>query len=67
MLAQHPDLIGPGLVRAMQQVANQLATNGDTQAAQYLYQWGQELARLWLEQQNFQPPARPTQIGRAHV
>ncbi len=59
VLAQHRDLLGPGLVRTMQQVANQLATNGDTQAAEYLHQWAQELARLWLEQQDFQPPAKP--------
>jgi hypothetical protein len=59
VLAQHRDLLGPGLVRTMQQVANQLAANGDAQAAEYLHQWAQELARLWLEQQNFQPPARP--------
>ena len=60
VLAQHRDLLGPGLVRTMQQVANQLAANGDTQAAEYLHQWSQELARLWLEQQDFQPPAQPT-------
>ena len=59
VLAQHRDLLGPGLVRTMQQVANQLAANGDAQAAEYLHQWAQELARLWLEQQNFQPPAKP--------
>lgn len=60
VLAQHRDLLGPGLVRTMQQVANQLAANGDSQAAEYLHQWAQELARLWLEQQDFQPPTKPT-------
>lgn len=60
VLGQYQDLLGPGLVRAMQQVANQLATNGDTQAAEYLHHWAQELARLWLEQQDFQAPVKPT-------
>jgi hypothetical protein len=67
VLAQHRDLLGPGLVRTMQQVANQLAANGDTQAAEYLHQWSQELARLWLEQQDFQPPAKPAPAGTPEV
>ncbi|MFM7470292.1 MAG: hypothetical protein ACKO5P_02110 [Nodosilinea sp.] len=60
VLAAHPDLLGPGLVRAMQQVGDQLAVNGDREAAQYLQQWARELSRLWLQQQNFQPLTKPT-------
>lgn len=59
VLAAHPDLLGPGLVRAMQQVGDQLAANGDGEAAQYLQQWARELSRLWLQQQDFQPLAKP--------
>ena len=59
LFATHQDLIGPGLVRMMQQVAAQLAVNGDPEAAQYLQQWGTELNRLWLQQQDFQPSSKP--------
>jgi len=34
LFATHQDLIGPGLVRMMQQVAAQLAVNGEPEAAQ---------------------------------
>lgn len=59
LFAANQDLIGPGLVRMMQQVAAQLAINGDPEAAQYLQEWGTELNRLWLQQQDFQPSPKP--------
>jgi hypothetical protein len=59
LLAVHQDLIGPGLVRMMQQVAAQLAVNGDPEAAQYLQQWSTELGRRWLQQHDLQPSPKP--------
>ncbi len=55
LLAANQELIGPGLVHMMQQVANQLAANGDQETANYLHHWATELSRLWLEQHDFQP------------
>jgi hypothetical protein len=55
LLNEHQALIGPGLVHKMQQVAAQLATSGDREAAQYLQQWATELNRLWVQQHNFKP------------
>jgi hypothetical protein len=59
LLATYSGLIGPGLVYAMQQVATQLAANGDQKAAHYLQFWAEKLSRLWLQAHDFQPPAKP--------
>lgn len=55
LLAAHQELIDPGLVHTMQQVAAQLAAKGDSERAHYLQQWAAELNRLWLQQHDFQP------------
>lgn len=59
LLEAHQDLIGPGLVQRMQQVALQLAANGDQDTANYLGNWATELNRLWLQQHGFQPVSKP--------
>ncbi len=59
LFAAHPDLLGPGLVRTMQQIAGQLADEGDPEAAQYLQDWSTELSRLWLQQHDFRPTPKP--------
>lgn len=59
LLEAHQDLIGPGLVQMMQQVAVQLAANGDQDTANYLQHWATELNRLWLQQHGFQPVSKP--------
>ncbi len=58
LLVANQELIGPGLVHTMQQVASQLAANGDQEAAIHLQNWAIELNRLWVEQHNFQPTAK---------
>jgi hypothetical protein len=55
LLSVNQELIGPGLVHMMQQVASQLAANGDRETAIHLQHWAVELNRLWLEQHDFQP------------
>ncbi|WP_431660462.1 hypothetical protein [Pantanalinema rosaneae] len=55
LLKANPELIEPGLVQMMQQVATQLATNGDREAANYLQHWAMAVNHLWLQQHNFQP------------
>lgn len=55
LLAAHQELIGPGLVHTMHQVARQLAAGGDQDAAQYLQFWAGELSKIWLQQHEFQP------------
>lgn len=53
LLAAHQELIGPGLVQTMQQVAAQMAANGDRDRANYLQHWATELNRLWVQQHDF--------------
>ena len=55
LLKANQELIEPGLVQMMQQVATQLATNGDRDTANYLQHWAMEVNQLWLQQHNFQP------------
>jgi hypothetical protein len=55
LLAANQELIGPGLVQMMQQVATQMEVSGDQEAANYLKHWATELDRLWLQQHDFQP------------
>jgi hypothetical protein len=52
LLAANQELIDPGLVHMMQQVAAQLAAKGDLETANYLQHWATELNRLWLQQHN---------------
>jgi hypothetical protein len=63
LLAAHQDLIGPGLVHTMRQVAGQLAAGGDQNAAQYLQFWAGELSKLWLQQHEFQPLTKQKLAG----
>lgn len=65
LLTANQHLIGPGLVQTMQQVANQMAANGDRETAQYLHQWAEKLAQLWLQQHNF--PAIAQSVPPAQV
>jgi hypothetical protein len=58
LLTANQELIGPGLVHTMQQVASQLAANGDRESAIHLQHWAIELNRFWVEQHDFQPTAK---------
>lgn len=53
LLAAHSDLLGPGLVRTMRQVAARLEATGDRESANYLQHWAAEVDRLWMERHNF--------------
>jgi hypothetical protein len=66
ILAAHEDLIGPGLVRTMLQVAKQAMAEGETDSAEFLNNLATALNRAWLEAHQFgaglsrpeqQPPA----------
>lgn len=52
----HSDLIGPGLVQQMQQVAARAAASGNDEVAHYLQHWADNLSMLWLKQHQFKPP-----------
>ncbi len=65
LLAAHEGLIGPGLVHYMQQVAAQLAANGDPDSASYLYSWATELNHLWLQKHEFELKPKPGQAASA--
>jgi len=71
LLTANQELIGPGLVHTMQQVAAEMATNGDQETAHYLQHWARELNHLWLQQHNFQsilkPNPEPQYLNRAPV
>ncbi|MBL1179251.1 hypothetical protein [Pantanalinema sp. GBBB05] len=53
LLKANQELIEPGLVQMMQQVATQLASNGDREAANYLQHWAKEVNQLWLQPHDF--------------
>jgi hypothetical protein len=55
ILAAHPDLIGPKLVQVMKQVANQIAAEGNEEAANFLNKLATNLNQTWLKQHEFQP------------
>lgn len=59
LLAAHQELIGPGLVHMMQQVAAQMIANGDQEGANYLQHWATELNRLWVQQHDFKTILKP--------
>jgi hypothetical protein len=63
LLAAHEALIGPGLVHYMQQVAAQLAANGDPDSANYLHNWATELNRLWLQKHEFELRPKPSRAA----
>jgi hypothetical protein len=67
ILAAHEDLIGPGLVRTMLQVAKQAMAEGETETAEFLNNLATALNRAWLEAHQFggglrrpEPPSTPT-------
>jgi hypothetical protein len=62
LLAVNQELIGPGLVQMMQQVAAQMAASGNQETARYLQLWANKLNRLWLEQHDFQPVSKPDAV-----
>ncbi len=64
LLAAHEALVGPGLVHSMQQVAAQLAANGDPDSASYLYHWATELNRLWLQKHKFELKPKPDLVDQ---
>ena len=55
LLADHRDLVGPGLIHKMQQVANQLQQQGSEQSATYLHNLATELNQAWIEAHGFRP------------
>lgn len=55
LLAEHRDLVGPGLVHTMQQVATQLKQQGSEAAAADLQNLATELNQAWIEAHAFRP------------
>ncbi|GAB4546808.1 MAG: hypothetical protein Tsb0014_41390 [Pleurocapsa sp.] len=55
VLAANRELIGPELVKVMQQVANQMAAEGDADTASFLRNLATDLNRTWLEHHEFKP------------
>jgi hypothetical protein len=55
ILAANQELIGPGLVQAMKQVANQMLAEGDLETANFLNNLAADLNRTWLQAHEFKP------------
>jgi hypothetical protein len=55
ILAANQELIGPGLVQAMKQVASQALSQGDRETAGFLSNLAAQLNRSWLEAHEFEP------------
>jgi hypothetical protein len=55
ILAANQELIGPGLVQAMKQVANKMKAEGDLETASFLTDLAAELNRTWLQTHEFKP------------
>ena len=55
LLAANQELIGPGLVQAMKQVATKFAAEGDRETASFLDNLAGELNRAWVQAHGFQP------------
>lgn len=55
ILAAHQELIGPELVKMMQQVASQMAAEGDQDTASFLHNLATDLNRAWLHSHEFKP------------
>lgn len=61
ILAANQELIGPGLVQTMKQVARELTRNGDRQTAEFLDKLAAEVSQKWLQAHAFKP-----QWGKNH-
>jgi len=55
ILAQHQELIGPGLVAMMKQMALQADAKGEPEAAHFLRELTLEISRAWLQAHTFEP------------
>jgi hypothetical protein len=55
LLRQHEDLVNPELVQVMEQVATQLAAEGNSKAAKFLHNWAGQLHHILT--QTVRPPA----------
>jgi hypothetical protein len=55
ILAANQELIGPGLVQTMKQVASQALSQGDRETAGFLSNLAAQLNRSWLEAHEFKP------------
>ena len=55
ILAAHQELIGPELVKLMQQIASQIATEGDQETANFLNNLATDLNRTWMKEHEFEP------------
>jgi hypothetical protein len=58
LLAANQELIGPGLVQAMKQVATKFKAEGDRETASFLDNLAGELNRAWVQAHGFQPPQK---------
>ncbi|MBE9044967.1 hypothetical protein IQ255_11220 [Pleurocapsales cyanobacterium LEGE 10410] len=55
ILAANQDLIGPELVKVMQQIASKMASEGDRETANVLNNLATDLNRTWLQHHEFEP------------
>ena len=64
LLAAHQDLIGPGLIQKMHQVAQQLQQQGTPQQVRRLQRLADELSHAWVKAHEFQPAFQKAQARR---
>jgi len=55
LIEAHQNLIDPGLIKMMRQVAHKMALEGDKDSANYLLEYAADLNAVWLHKHKFEP------------
>jgi len=55
IIEAHQDLIDPGLIKMMRQIAHKLALEGNKESANYLLEYAADLNAVWLHKHEFEP------------
>ncbi len=55
VIQAHKDLIEPGLIAIMRQIAHKMALEGDKESANYLLEYAADLNAVWLHKHQFEP------------
>ena len=59
IIQANEELIDPGLIKIMRNVADKLAAEGDRSSAEYLQQMAADLNAVWLHKHQFEPAFKP--------
>ena len=59
IIEANEELIDPGLIKIMRNVADKLAAEGDRSSAEYLHEMAADLNAVWLHKHQFEPALKP--------